>query len=188
VESGEEEVEQTNFIEIEKLQEHGINAADIAKLKTSGFCTITSIVMATKKELCNIKGINEAKIDKILEASRKIENHGFMSGNELAIKRKNVVRITTGSSVLDELLGGGIETMSITEAFGEFRTGKTQLAHTLCVTTQLPREKGGGNGKVIYIDTEGTFRPERIAKIAERYQLDPEETLENIRYARGYTV
>lgn len=79
-----EDVEQTNFIEIEKLQEHGINAADIGKLKTSGFCTISSIVMATKKELCNIKGINEAKIDKILEAAKKLENHGFMTGNELA--------------------------------------------------------------------------------------------------------
>lgn len=101
MEENEEEVEHINFIEIEKLQEHGINAADIAKLKTSGFCTISSIVMATKKELCNIKGINEAKIDKILEAAKKLENHGFMSGNELAEKRKNVVRITTGSSVLD---------------------------------------------------------------------------------------
>lgn len=95
--------------------------------------------MATKKELTNIKGINDAKIDKILEAARKLENHGFMSGNELAQKRKNVVKITTGSPILDELLGGGIETMAITEAFGEFRTGKTQLAHTLCVTTQLPK-------------------------------------------------
>ncbi len=66
VEDVEEDVDQANFIQIEKLQEHGINAADIAKLKTSGFCTITSIVMATKKELVNIKGINQAKIDKIL--------------------------------------------------------------------------------------------------------------------------
>ncbi len=89
-----------------------------------------------------------------------------MTGNQLALKRKNVVRITTGSPVFDQLLGGGIETMSITEAFGEFRTGKTQLAHTLCVTTQLPKQKGGGNGKVIYIDTEGTFRPQRIEQIA----------------------
>lgn len=70
--------------------------------------------MGTKKELCNIKGINEAKIDKILEAAKKLENHGFMTGNQIAEKRKNVVRITTGSPILDELLGGGIETMAIT--------------------------------------------------------------------------
>lgn len=155
----EEDLEKAVFTEIEKLQDFGINAADITKLKAAGFCTISSIFMATKKELTNIKGINEAKIDKMIEAAKKLEDHGFISGNELAQKRKNVIKITTGSSVLDELLGGGIETMAITEAFGEFRTGKTQLAHTLCVTTQLPREKGGGNGKVIYIDTEGTFRP-----------------------------
>ena len=74
--------------------------------------------MATKKELINIKGINDAKIEKILEAAKKLENHGFMTGNELAQKRKNIIRITTGSPVLDELLGGGIESMSITEVFG----------------------------------------------------------------------
>ena len=66
------DLEQTNFIEIEKLQDHGINAADIAKLKGGGFCTITSIIMATRKELTNIKGINDAKIDKILDAAKKI--------------------------------------------------------------------------------------------------------------------
>ena len=115
--------------------------------------------MATKKELCNIKGINDTKIEKVMEAARKLENHGYITGNELAAKRKNVLKITTGSSLFDEVLGGGIESMSITEAFGEFRTGKTQLAHTLCVTAQLPKEEKGGSGKVIYIDTEGTFRP-----------------------------
>jgi meiotic recombination protein DMC1 len=82
---------------------------------------------------------------------------GFITGVEMLAKRKEVIKITTGSTALDELLGGGIETMSITEAFGEFRTGKTQLCHTLCVTAQLPRDKNGGNGKVAYIDTEGTL-------------------------------
>ena len=95
-------------MEIEKLQDLGINAADITKLKTAGFCTITSLIMGTKKELSNIKGINDAKIDKIMEAAKKLENHGFMTGNELAEKRKRVIRITTGSSQLDEMLGGGI--------------------------------------------------------------------------------
>jgi meiotic recombination protein DMC1 len=113
---------------------------------------------------------------------------------------------------LDKLLGGGIETMSITEGksqkrtftnllvFGEFRTGKTQLAHTLCVTSQLPLKMGGGNGKVAYIDTEGTFRPgnhlkselslivtDRIAPIAERYGLTAENVLDNIVFARAFT-
>jgi meiotic recombination protein DMC1 len=77
--------------------------------------------------------------------------------------------------------------MSITEAFGEFRTGKSQLAMTLCVTAQLPRAQGGGQGKVLYIDTENTFRPERIKDIAKRYELDPEEVLDNIMVGRAFT-
>lgn len=73
-----------------------------------------------------------------------------------------------GSTDLDNLLGGGIETGSITEIFGEFRTGKTQLCHTLCVTAQRPLDQGGAEGRVIYIDTEGTFRPQKLVAIAER--------------------
>lgn len=75
--------------------------------------------------------------------------------------------------------------MSISEVYGEFRCGKTQLSHTMSVIAQLPKEMGGGEGKVAYIDTEGTFRPERIAQIAERFGLDPESTQENIAYARA---
>ena len=67
---------------------------------------------------------------------------------------------------------GGVETGSITELFGEFRTGKSQLCHTLCVTCQLPLDQGGGEGKALYIDTEGSFRPSRLIQIAERYGLD----------------
>ncbi|XP_039045149.1 meiotic recombination protein DMC1 homolog [Hibiscus syriacus] len=105
----------------------------------------------------------------------------------LDLFRESVLRITTGSRSLDELLGGGIETSCITEAFGEFRSGNTQLAHTLCVSAQLPTNMRGGNGKVAYIDTEGTFRPDRIIPIAERFGMDPGAVLDNIVYARAYT-
>lgn len=104
------------------------------------------------------------------------------------VKREKLRRISTGSKNLDTLLQGGVESMAITEVFGEFRTGKTQLSHTLCVTAQMSVEMGGGNGKVAYIDTENTFRPERIKAIAERYGMDPDATLENILVARAYTV
>jgi RecA/RadA recombinase len=92
----------------------------------------------------------------------------------------------TTQQAFDAILGGGVETGSITEAYGEFRTGKTQLSHTLAVTCQLGFEQGGGQGKCIYLDTEGNFRPERIEKIAERFGLDPEATLDNIIVARAY--
>ena len=102
-------------------------------------------------------------------------------------QRSNIIRVTTGSKELDTLLQGGIETGCITEAHGEFKTGKTQLSHTLCVTSQMSLEDGGGAGKVCYIDTENTFRPERIKAIAERFGLDPGDVLENIIVARAYT-
>lgn len=173
---------------IDKLQALGINAADISKLKSSGFCTVLSIIQATKKELCQIKGISEAKVEKIFEAACKIETGtNFMTGSQLLHKRATVLHITTGSSQLDEIIGGGIETMSITEIFGENRTGKTQICHTVCVTGQLPQSINGGNGKICFIDTEGTFRPEKIGKVAERYGLSAEAVLENIIYARAYT-
>ena len=95
------ELEYIAFSEIDKLQEGGINAADITKLKAAGYCTVSSVIMATRKELCNIKGFNEGKIDKVQEIARKIENANFITGNELVEKRKNIVRITTGSPVLD---------------------------------------------------------------------------------------
>ena len=94
--------------------------------------------------------------------------------------------ISTGSQELDKLLGGGIETGSITEIFGEFRTGKTQICHTLCVTCQMAKNEGGGAGKALYIDTEGTFRPEKLGKISERFNMDPDSVIANIMYARAY--
>ena len=183
-------IEECNLVSapIEKLQDYNVNAADINKIKTAGICTVKGLLMATKKELNNIKGMSDQKIDKMIEAAQKIEQLGFIKASDVLIKRKNIRKITTGSSNLDKLLMGGIESMAITEVFGEFRTGKTQLSHTLCVTSQLPRESGGGYGKVIYIDTENTFRPERIKEIAKRFELDENEALDNILVARAYTV
>uniref|UniRef100_A0A0D9XP13 RecA family profile 1 domain-containing protein n=1 Tax=Leersia perrieri TaxID=77586 RepID=A0A0D9XP13_9ORYZ len=168
------EEEEECFESIDKLISQGINSGDVKKLQDAGIYTCNGLMMHTKKSLTGIKGLSEAKVDKICEAAEKL-------------LRKSVVRITTGSQALDELLGGGIETLCITEAFGEFRSGKTQLAHTLCVSTQLPLHMHGGNGKVAYIDTEGTFRPERIVPIAERFGMDANAVLDNIIYARAYT-
>lgn len=111
---------------------------------------------------------------------------GFTTATEIYMKRAEIIQLTTGSRELDKLLGGGIETGSITEVFGEFRTGKTQLCHTLAVTCQLPVTSSGGEGKCLYIDTEGTFRPERLIPIAERYKMDQSQVLDNIAYARAY--
>lgn len=178
--------QEEEILSIEQLQDHGISMSDILKLKQTGICTIKGLLMMTRRNLSKIKGLSEIKVDKMKEAANKIIANGFISAIEYADKRELINRITTGCSDLDNILGGGIQTMSITEVFGEFRTGKTQMAHTLCITVQLEEESGGCKGKVAYIDTEGTFRPERLKEIAERFNLDPEETLENVIYARAY--
>jgi DNA repair protein RAD51 len=138
-------------------------------------------------------------------AAQKIVPLGFQSATEVHARRSELVHITTGSKNLDTLLGGrrkilclrrfnilmrtgGMETGSITELFGEFRTGKSQLCHTLAVTCQLPVDMGGGEGKCLYIDTEGTFRPVRLLAVAERYGLNGEEVLDNVAYARAYNA
>ena len=156
--------------------------ADILKLKLAGICSIKGVLMNTVRNLGKIKGMSEAKVEKIKEASKKLYDSGFVTAMEYAIKRQCVYKITTGCSDLDKLLGGGVQSMSITEAFGEFRTGKTQMSLTLCVTVQLP----GIDGKAAFIDTEGTFRPDRLKEIASRFNLDSEEVLENVIFARAF--
>ncbi|TPX61015.1 hypothetical protein SpCBS45565_g07355 [Spizellomyces sp. 'palustris'] len=169
----EEEFE--DFMEVEKLQDAGINSADIQKLKGNGLTTVRAVQMTTCRNLAKVKGLSEAKIEKMKEAANKLLPCSFMTGTELESKRKSVVRISTGCKEFDTLLGGGVQTMSITEAFGEFRTGKTQLSHTLCVMAQLPTSMGGG-----------TFRPERIKAIATRFGVDGEAALDNIAVARAH--
>ncbi|KAG6381123.1 putative RAD1 protein [Boletus reticuloceps] len=183
---------------VQKLEEAGIHANDIKKLTDAGLHTIEAVAFTPKKNLMAIKGISDAKADKVLAEGKycaplawsgaKIVPLGFQSATEVHARRSELVHITTGSKQLDALLGGGIETGAITEMFGEFRTGKSQLCHTLSVTCQLPVSMGGGEGKCLYIDTEGTFRPARLLAVAERYGLNGEEVLDNVAYARAYNA
>jgi len=177
---------QAGPILVSALENSGIAAADIKKLQEGGYHTVESIAFTTKKLLMNVKGISEAKADKIMAAAVQLVPMGFASATDYHQVRKEMVYLTTGSTELDKLLGGGVETGSVTEIFGEFRTGKTQICHTLAVTCQLPVENGGGQGKCLWIDTEGTFRPERIIPIAERYNIDQNDVMDNIAYARAY--
>ncbi|KAG7390653.1 recombinase rad51 [Phytophthora pseudosyringae] len=168
------------------LEQAGINATDVNKLKEAGMYTVDAVAMATKKQLVGIKGISEVKAEKMLKAAREMVNVGFTTAADVLESRKDLITLSTGSNAVDELLKGGVETGSITELFGEFRTGKTQLCHQLCVTCQLPVDRGGGEGKALFIDTEGTFRPQRLQAIAERYGLDGDSVLDNVAFARAY--
>ncbi|KAI5358158.1 Putative DNA recombination and repair protein, RecA [Septoria linicola] len=172
--------------EIDLLQNHGINKSDIDRLKLNGFHTIGLVQDAMSKQLKVIKGFSDVKVEKIKEACKKCcdSSTGFMTAAELGQKRKACFKISTGSKALNKILGGGFESRSVSEVFGEFRCGKTQLSHTMCVMAQLPKSLSGAEGKVAVLDTEGTFRPERITQIAERFGADPETINENIYYKR----
>ena len=122
----------------------------------------------------------------MIQAARDMMEMGFDSADEILKRREEVLKIKTGSDSFDEVMGGGFETGAITECYGEFGSGKTQIGHQLAVNIQIPKETGGLGGKVIYIDTENTFRPERIMQMAPKVGLDPHEALKNIKVAKAY--
>jgi len=165
----------------------GVGPATAHKLKEAGLTTIRSIALSSVKDLVDTAEIGEKTASKLIKMCQEQVGLTFSTADTLYTERLGLERITTGSDNLDELFGGGIETGAITELFGEYRTGKTQIAHQLCVTVQLPRERGGLDAKAAYIDTEGTFRPERLVEMAERFELDPKEVLANITVGRAYT-
>ena len=171
---------------VEDLELVGVSASDVKKLSEAGFMTVESVAHATRKRLLMVKGISEAKADKLIAEAAKLVPLGFRTAREVDAERANMIKLTTGSTEFDAVLGGGVETGSITEMFGEFRCGKTQSCHTLCITCQMSVEDGGAEGRAMYIDTEGTFRPERLRSIAQRFGVDPDEALDNVSYARAH--
>ncbi|CAG7951774.1 unnamed protein product [Penicillium salamii] len=164
----------------------GLTGRDIKLFVDAGYHTVEAVAYTPRRLLETIKGISEQKATKVLTEAAKLVPMGFTTATEMHARRSELISITTGSKRLDTLLGGGVETGSITEIFGEFRTGKSQICHTLAVTCQLPFDMGGGEGKCLYIDTEGTFRPVRLLAVAQRYGLVGEEVLDNVAYARAY--
>ena len=165
----------------------GVGPATAEKLREAGFDELLAIAVMSPSELSQQAELGEAVSSKIIQGAKKLANiGGFISGTRLLEKRKEVQKLTSGSSALDELLGGGFETQAIVEVYGEFGSGKTQIGHQLAVNTILPLEKGGFDGEIFYIDTEDTFRPERIAQMAEGVGIDPQMALERIHVARAY--
>ncbi len=170
--------------EIENLP--GVGAKTAEKLIEAGYEDLMSIAATSAGDLMDAAGVGEETAAKIIAAARDGMEMGFEPATKVLEKRATVGKITTGSKDLDELLGGGIETQCIIEAHGAFGSGKSQLAHQLAVNVQLPKERGGLGGKAIFIDTEQTFRPERIMQMAEAAGLDPKQALENVLMARAY--
>lgn len=164
----------------------GVGPATARKLREIGFHTAESLATASALEL-DQAGIGEKKALELIRAARGSIELKFIHADELLKMRENVSRLTTGSKALDKLVGGGLETQTITEFYGEYGSGKSQLCHQLCVNVQLPPEQGGLDGAALYIDTENTFRTERIVQMAQHLGLDPEQVCKRIIYAEAYT-
>ena len=164
----------------------GVGAATAEKLIGGGFDTLLSIAVSSPGELVTISGVTEAAARKIISTAREKLDMGFESGEDLLKKREMVVKITTGSKNLDNIIGGGVETGAVTEVYGSYGSGKTSIAHQLAVTAQLPKEQGGADGAVVWIDSEGTLRPEFIKKLAVAKGLDPDQALKNFRGVRAF--
>ena len=165
----------------------GVGPATAEKLREAGYDDLLAIAVMSPSALADSAELGEAVSAKIINAAKKMANiGGFVSGGSLLERRSQVLKLTTGSVALDELFGGGFETQAICEVYGEFGSGKTQIGHQLAVNTLLPVEEGGLGGEVFYIDTEDTFRPERISQMARGIGMEPDAALERIHVARAY--
>ncbi|HIJ00022.1 MAG TPA: DNA repair and recombination protein RadA [Candidatus Methanomethylophilaceae archaeon] len=172
-------------ISLEELP--GVGPAISEKLREAGYNDIMAIAVASPKTLAEECDIGEKKAQDIIEGAKMYADvGGFESGEEIMERRKSILKLTTGSKAFDELMGGGLETQSITEFYGEFGSCKTQVCFQLAVNATMPVEKGGFDSEVIMIDTENTFRPERIIQMANHLGLDPIETLKKIHVARAF--
>lgn len=172
-------------LKMEKLTLHdlpGVGAATAEKLEQAGYRDLMAIAVANIGELVETAGVSEAVARKMINAARDSMKMGFETGMDVLKKRELVSKITTGSNSFDAMMGGGFETGAITECFGEFGCGKTQIGHILAVNVL----KEDSEAYAVYIDTENTFRPERIQQLAEGVGIDPQDALNRIMVARAF--
>jgi len=179
-EQEEEKVEKVDVKDESLASLPGVGAATVEKLEQAGYTDFLSIAVASSADLAEKIGMTAAASRKIIAAARSKLNMGFESGEVLLEKRKNVKRISVPSEAVNGLLAGGFETGAITEVFGQYGSSKTQIAHQLCVSCQPD------GGSAVYIDTENTFRPERIVQMATALGLEPNEALRKIKVARAF--
>jgi DNA repair protein RadA len=180
------------IIDLEIQDIEGIGPTTAKKLKDAGIVSVMDLAVASSDELA--VDLNSSKdsaasfimaAQKLLRESNILEKE-FVTADAALEKRKSMLRCSTGSTALDDLLLGGVETQAVTEFYGEFGSGKSQICHTLCATARQPIEQGGLDGSIIYIDTEGTFRPERVEQIARTRGLDPSQILKSVAVCKIY--
>ena len=186
------ETSSLDIIELEIQDIEGIGPTTAKKLKEAGIVSVMDLAVATADELSvDINASKESASTFIIAAQKllrdsKVLEKEFVTADAALEKRRSLLRCSTGSSTLDELLLGGIETQAVTEFYGEFGSGKSQICHTLCAIARQPIESGGLDSSTIYIDTEGTFRPERVQEIARARGFDPVQVLKNVAVCKVY--
>lgn len=169
-----------------------IGKAIAEKLIECGCGNLEVLTITSSDELALKVGISKSKAKKIIQEANEKLGHVFKAAEDLYEERKRIHKVTTGSQKFDEILGGGVESGILTEVFGASRSGKTQLAHQLCINVQLPikeggLDEGGDVPETIFIDCEGTFRPERIIEMSSAVGLKASEVLKHIQVARAHT-
>jgi DNA repair protein RadA len=167
------------------LEDLGVSSTILSKLREAGYKTLEAVAVANVSELASVVGIPLPTAHRIVTKARELLGLTLKTALDLKKERSGLPKITTGSKKLDELLGGGVEVKTVTEFFGEYGTGKTQLCMQISVNVQLPRDKGGLGAKAVFIDSEGTFRWERIESMAKAVGLDPEKVMANIYWIRA---
>jgi DNA repair protein RadA len=176
-------------LEIREIQ--GIGPITLRKLKEAGIVTVMDLAVSRADELAVQINASKETTAALIMATQKFIRGSYLIEKEfltadLLEKRKSMLRCSTGSRALDELLLGGIETQAATEFYGEFGAGKSEICHTLCAMARQPIESGGLDSGVIYIDTEGTFRPERLEQITTARGLDHSHVLKSVAVCKVY--
>jgi DNA repair protein RadA len=180
----------TEDLRLDSLE--GVGPVTTKKLSDAGVHNIMDLIVRGPVELADLTGMDKETAEKIVNKARQqlIEEgvlaQDFVSATDIYKRRQEIGKISTGTDCLDLLLDGGVESQALTEVYGEFGCGKTQFCHTMCVQVQKSKEEGGLDGGALYIDTENTFRPERIVSISKAQGMDPEKVLDNIIVARAY--
>ena len=182
----------STVVDIEIQDIEGVGPTTARKLKEAGIVSVMDLAVTSADELAvDLNSSKDTAAAFIMAAQRLLRESNilekeFVTAESALEKRKSLMRCSTGSRALDELLLGGIETQAVTEFYGEFGSGKSQICHTLAAIAPQPKQAGGLNGGVIYIDTEGTFRPERLNQIARARELEPSHVLKNVAVCKVY--
>jgi len=168
----------TKIKEVKELP--GVGAATADKMEKAGFDTLLSVAVASMGSIIDATGMGQVSVRKVIQAARESLEMGFETGTKVMERREKISKLSTGSETFDKLMDGGIESGTITECYGEFGSGKTQIAHILAVNAILD------GGSAIYIDTENTFRPERLKQIAKGVGLDEKDALSKVKYGKAF--